>query len=50
MQMQSKRHHQGLDHCPASQTDDDTKHACLSLEDAPEQIYLAQVQNPTSIR
>jgi len=48
--MQSKRHHQGLDHCPASQTDDDTKHACLSLEDAPEQIYLAQVQNPTSIR
>ncbi|XP_047157237.1 tRNA wybutosine-synthesizing protein 5 isoform X4 [Vigna umbellata] len=42
-QMQSKRHHQGLDHRAASQTDNDTKHACLSLEDAPKQIYLAQV-------
>jgi len=44
--MQSK----GIDHYPASQTHDDTKHACLAFEDAPEQIYLAQVQNPTSIR
>ncbi|KAL9318449.1 hypothetical protein ACSQ67_014966 [Phaseolus vulgaris] len=38
-QMQSK----GIDHYPASQTHDDTKHACLAFEDAPEQIYLAQV-------
>lgn len=42
MQMQSK-HQQGLDQCPASQTHDDTEHAYLALEDAPEQIYLAQV-------
>ncbi|CAJ1969457.1 unnamed protein product [Sphenostylis stenocarpa] len=43
MQMQSKHHRPGLDHCPASQTHDDTQHVGLALEDAPEQIYLAQV-------
>lgn len=49
MQMQSK-HQQGLDQCPASQTHDDTEHAYLALEDAPEQIYLAQVEHPTPMR
>ncbi|XP_061338117.1 lysine-specific demethylase JMJ31 [Gastrolobium bilobum] len=41
MQMQSE-HHQHLDLCPATQTQD-TKHAYLALECVPEQIYLAQV-------
>ncbi|KAH1227391.1 Lysine-specific demethylase JMJ30 [Glycine max] len=49
MQMQSK-HQQGLDQCPASQTHDDTEHAYLALEDAPEQIYLAQVSIMNSDR
>lgn len=47
--MQSK-HQQGLDQCPASQTHDDTEHAYLALEDAPEQIYLAQVSIMNSDR
>lgn len=50
MRMQST-HREGLDPpCLGPQTHDlagsDTEHAYLSLEDVPDQIYLAQVQNP----
>lgn len=45
--MKTEQQHQHLDddHSVASQTDR-TQHDYLSLEDVPEQIYLAQVQTP----
>lgn len=41
MQTQQQQHLDN-DHCVASQTDS-SQHDCLSFEDIPEQIYLAQV-------
>jgi len=44
MQTQQQQHLDN-DHCVASHTDK-SQHDCLSFEDVPEQIYLAQVQTP----
>jgi len=43
MQTQQQQQLEDDDHCVASQTDS-SQHDCLSFEDIPEQIYLAQVQ------
>jgi phage-related protein len=44
MQSEQQKHLDG-DHCVASLTDH-RQHDFLSLEDVPDQIYLAQVQTP----
>lgn len=46
--MQTK-HQQHLDDHSLAPQNHDTQHAYLALENAPEQIYLAQVPNPTPV-